>query len=266
MVRKIAFLFLVYDQINHEDLWKLFFDQDTSNRHTIHIHQKTPHRLVHYNAHVLPDPVDTRWGNISLVWAQNLLLGRAILDPHVTHFIFCSNSCVPLKPFNHVFATLDPTRSYFNYMPDSWLARCARARHRINPIHIRKASQWCVLNRRHVELLLRDPIYLDWFADTVGDEHCYITYLDWLGLASELVVTTSVDGAENGTTFVNWRGIQYKYAHRSGCAKEYYRISDTETAHLIRSKCLFGRKFMPSCDLRYLAKNLRFLGWKHTQS
>jgi hypothetical protein len=38
--KKIAFLFLIYDEINHEEIWKLFFNSIDINKYNIYIHYK----------------------------------------------------------------------------------------------------------------------------------------------------------------------------------------------------------------------------------
>jgi hypothetical protein len=40
-MKKLAFCFLIYDVINHEELWKLFFDRVDPSKYSIYIHYKT---------------------------------------------------------------------------------------------------------------------------------------------------------------------------------------------------------------------------------
>jgi hypothetical protein len=55
------------------------------------------------------------------------------------------------------------------------------------------------------------------------------------------------DNLPNGaTTFTNWEGTLYKYASKSGL-KNYYSISAEEIKYLLKSPCLFGRKFNTAC-------------------
>ena len=39
-MKKIAFCFLIYDIINHEELWNIFFKNVDANKYTIYIHYK----------------------------------------------------------------------------------------------------------------------------------------------------------------------------------------------------------------------------------
>lgn len=257
MVKKIAFLFLVYDKINHEDIWKSFFSQDNDNRHSIYIHYKDRFESKYFNNYKLPECIETKWGDISLVKAQNLLLSYAINDPENKLFIFCSGSCVPFKTFDYVYNSLNEKYSYFNMAPDEeCFPRCRNALKYINRKYIKKASQWCILNRKHTNLILGSDIYLKWFNDTVGDEHCYITYLHCIGIENEIIAT--YNASNSATTFTNWPHIRYMYPHREPNIKNYKVITAEEILYLLGSKCLFGRKFDQICDLTLLNKLLAF--------
>lgn len=259
IVKKIAFLFLVYDKINHEEIWAEFFTQDNDNRHSIYIHYKDKFESKYFNNCKLSHCVETEWGDISLVRAQNLLLLNAMKDRNNVMFIFCSGSCVPFKTFNYVYGSLNEKYSYFNMAPDSEsFPRCLNALKYIDAKYVKKASQWCILNRRHAEKILgpdKDK-YLEWFKDTIGDEHCYITYLYYLGIQNELILTYCA--SNSATTFTNWPHVKYMYSHRNPNIKNYETISAEEVLYLLGSKCLFGRKFDISCDLRLLHKLIAF--------
>lgn len=249
---KIAFLFLIYDIINHEDIWYDFFSKDTQNRHSIYIHYKFPPKLKYFDSHKLDNCIATKWGDISLVNAQNLLLKKALEDPENEMFIFCSGACVPLKSFEHVYNSLDRKYSYFNMFANrECYPRCRTASLRVNRMYIQKASQWCILNRKHAQLITETDVYIHWFKETIGDEHCYVTYLNYLKLSSETARTFYA--AENATTFTNWPNMRYRFeTDTRGTLKTYKSITPTELVYLWRSKCLFGRKFALECDLRLL--------------
>ncbi|MBV8633326.1 MAG: hypothetical protein JO002_02445 [Burkholderiaceae bacterium] len=50
------------------------------------------------NLHILLKPVQTAWGDWSLVAASFLLMQAALEDPHVTHFQLLSEACLPVRP------------------------------------------------------------------------------------------------------------------------------------------------------------------------
>jgi len=242
---KIAFCFLIYDGINQEELWNHFFTGIDPNRYSIYIHYKTNAPLKYFETYKLDNCIDTKWADISLVQAQNLLLARAIQDAANAHFVFLSGACVPLKSFDQVARSLDADYSYFNLAPKSACAtRSEMALNFIDDRYIQKAAQWCILNRKHTALLLDNTEYLQWFA-VVPDEHCYITMLFYKGLQDELIMTPNLE--RGATTFTNWSG-------RRSNPKTYYSISDEELRSLYQSKSLFGRKFATECKLKSLSE------------
>lgn len=261
---KIAFLFLIYSNIAHEDIWHRFFSGIPESLYKIYIHYKYDERLKYFNHCKLKNCIETKWGDVSLVRAQNLLLKKAVEDNDITHFVFCSGTCIPLKHFNYIYTFLsrfDPDVSHFNMRPDKdCFPRCNNALNFIDTKYIKKASQWSILSRKHTQIILDSDIYIIWFSNTIADEHCYITYLHYLNLDHEIIKTTNA--AENATTFTNWLGVggyRYPYLIKQKCSdnlKNYTSISNSEILYLINSPCLFGRKFLRECELPLLAKYL----------
>lgn len=250
-MKKIAFCFLVYDDINHEDLWNLFFKDVDPQKYTIYIHDKISKPLKYFNKYKLKRRVLTRYSHISLVKAQNLMLQEAMLDSNNTHFIFVSNSCIPLKSFDNVYDTLNEEYSYFNICPrEQCFPRCNMASKVVDNKYIQKAAQWCILNRKHAELMLNTKDYMTWFnyPGTVPDEHCYITNIHYNNLQDEIITTVI---STESTTFTNWSDMVYKYNTKSTGAsslKNYDTIDKEELLYLLNTKCLFGRKFTKECS------------------
>lgn len=245
-MKKIAFLFLIYDTINHEDLWNIFFKNVDSNKYNIYIHYKNNTQLKYFERYKLNQCAETSYGNISIVYAQNVLLNAAMTDPENTHFVFLSNSCIPLKNFDYIYNNLDEKYSYFNMCDqEQCFSRCDFALQFIDRQYIQKAHQWCILNRKHTQLLLNEPDYMLWFYMVpAADEHCYITKLYHNNLQNELITTMNI--ADNATTFTNWPGMGYKFDSEDNI-KNYKYISKEELEYLLDSKSLFGRKFNPEC-------------------
>ena len=262
-MNKIAFLFLIYDIINHENIWYTFFNGISKNKYNIYIHYKTNDKLEFLNEYKINKTVNTKYADISIVKAQNILIKEALKDKNNKHFIFLSGSCIPLKSFNYIYNTLDIKYSYFHIAdPDDCFPDCEVALKYIPKKHINKASQWCILNRRHSELLIKGAEsannYLLWFKDTYApDELCYISYLSYIynnSLSNELISTSYISPPEVATTFANWDDMNYKYVSEREL-KNYKYIDEDELEHLLRSKSLFGRKFKPSC---YYSLNKKF--------
>ena len=86
-MKKIAFCFLIYDIINHEEIWNIFFKNIDINKYNIYIHYKTNVPLKYFEKYKLNNCIDTKWGDISLVQAQNILYTEALKDTDNQHFI-----------------------------------------------------------------------------------------------------------------------------------------------------------------------------------
>ena len=82
--KKIAFCFLIYDKINHEELWNNFLKNVDKNKYNIYIHYKTNKPLKYFEQYKLKNTVETKWCGESLVKAQNLLLEEAVKDKNNT--------------------------------------------------------------------------------------------------------------------------------------------------------------------------------------
>jgi hypothetical protein len=267
-MNKIAFLFLIYDMINHENIWHRYFRDFRDfeggickSQYNIYIHYKTDVRLEFFDEYKIHKSkiIDTKYADISIVKAQNILIKEALKDAKNTHFIFLSGSCIPLKSFDYLYHYLEPKYSYFHVAdPDDCFPDCEVALQYIPKRHIHKASQWSILNRKHSELLTADGAtdatasntYLRWFEDTYApDELCYISYLSYIyndTLDDEIIATSYHSPPEVATTFANWEDMNYKYVSEREL-KNYKSISEEELEHLLRSKSIFGRKFKPSC-------------------
>lgn len=56
----IAFLFLIYDEINHEELWKLFFNN--MENYNIYIHYKDYKYSEYFDKYKIKNCIPTAWG------------------------------------------------------------------------------------------------------------------------------------------------------------------------------------------------------------
>lgn len=252
MSKKIAFCFLIYDKINHEDLWHLFFKNIDKNKYSIYIHYKENVQLTYFEEYKLKNCIETKYGDISLVKAQNLMLLEALKDLQNTHFVLLSNSCIPVKNFNHIYNFLDENYSYFNLAQQSaCFPRCNEVLKYIEPKYIQKASQWCILNRKHANLMVIGCDHLLWFNNIfAADEHCYITNIYFHGLEKELKIT--LDCSYGATTCVFWDKIRNRVSQFrisfSYLARNISNINEEELLKILDSESLFARKFMSECS------------------
>lgn len=247
-MKKIAFLFLIYDIINLEELWNYFFLNVDKEKYTIYIHFKNDVPLKYFEQYKLTNCIETKYGDVSLVIAQNMLLEEALKDKNNEHFVFLSNSCVPFKNFEFIYNKLSVDKSYFNIAPQkSCFPRYDFLLNSIERKNIQKASQWCILNRKHSEIIISyiNSEYVKLYKNVYApDECCYITTLFTNNLQKEIITTPN--SANNATTFTNWEGMDYAFPSNKRL-KNYTFISEEEIRHLISSDCLFGRKFNRAC-------------------
>lgn len=262
---KIAFIFLIYSTINHEELWHTFFKNVDKDKYNIYIHYKNDVKLKYFDDYKINETVSTKYADISIVKAQNHMLQEALKDINNTHFMFLSGACIPLKSFTHIYNKLDSRFSYFHVADkEECLPDCEDALKYIDIKYLNKASQWCILNRKHAILIVnganyykntycsRTLNYLVWFEKSYApDELCYLTFLARIfnnKLENEIIATYYNYPPEYATTFANWEGMNYEYVSDKEL-KNYIHISEKELVHLLRSRCFFGRKFKPAASL-----------------
>ena len=117
-MRKIAFCFLIYDQIIHEDLWDFFFKNIDPNKYSIYIHYKTNSPLKYFEKYKLTNCIETRYENHTIPLAYNILFRAAYDDIDNYKFMNLSDSCIPMKSFDYIYNQLtNDSLGYFNTCP-----------------------------------------------------------------------------------------------------------------------------------------------------
>ena len=260
---KIAFLFLIYDQIHHDDLWAEFFRAADPHRYSIYVHAKTrtaPLSPLFEHCHLPPSAiVPTEYATISLVHAQNRLLQAALHDVENRKFVFVSGACIPIKPFRICCdCLLRDDRALFSEMTDLTgndrdLQRKiveAGASHGIGSKQASKASQWCVLNRRLADLCAHHTSsgYIHAFAEVKAPEEWY--YLTTARVSMNSSDHYDVDAVPDvhrnhvGPTFVNWREADGEPSR----PREYKRATVDDLHTLVQGPSMLARKFAKDCD------------------
>jgi len=229
---KIALCFLVYDRIRCEDIWRTWVE-NAGEHVEVYIHSK--YKFVtkmpdFFKKIKFVNPIPTEWGTFSLVEATSLLFSEALKDSNITKFVLLSDSCIPLKPWKYVYEKLIKNDNCYAYVFNNCLERYFNTKMRIRE-HLRKHSQWVILNRESVEWT-RDNIGLikDWYTgDQWVDESWFLTSMSYRGKPVTLERTTYVDWPEgplvrHPTTFKNLEFDELKKL-------------------VFNSDYLFGRKF-----------------------
>lgn len=271
---KLGFCFLIYDILQHEDLWHAFFAEADCTTFAVYIHYKTQHPLRYFEHYKLRQCVTTEYCDVSIVHAHNLLF-QAAYDDGCDKIISLSQACIPLKSFWHVYAFLAAdSKGHFNITPPAHcFPRCQALLQFYPPDTIQKSANWFILNRAVCQAVLAVPnevIHARFANIFTPEEHFFITTVFAEGLQHEVTLTNNQ--AETATTFTNWAepawpGMQYKYP--STCyLKNYATITPEELQYLINSPCLFGRKFNSECApwLAPLKQIYKKTNTKHTKN
>jgi hypothetical protein len=248
---KIAFLFLIRESLYHPELWETYFKSalDSNEDYSIYIHYAKSINIGWFNQFKLSNTVPTKWGHISLVEAMNVLLENALKDKENQMFVFLSESCIPVKPMNHVKNNLDTNFSYFNFFP-SVFPRADPALKYFSRDEIKGASQWCILNRKHAEYLLKirsDTINF-FSAVFAADEICYSTFI-CSKFKDEIKDTM--------TTCVIWSNNSNKnFKKKKGLLKntpnEYILFDINELDYILKTDTIFFlRKITKNCVISY---------------
>ena len=59
--------FLIYDKINHEELWYNWLKNVDKKKYKIYIHYKTDKKLKYFEKYKLDNCIETKYGNITLL-------------------------------------------------------------------------------------------------------------------------------------------------------------------------------------------------------
>jgi len=242
MTLSFAFLFLIYDTINQEELWNAFFSNVDPSKYTIYIHYKDNKPLKFFEKYKLSSCIETKYAHVSLIHAQNLLLYTALQNPNNYKFIFISQACIPLKSFDYIYNFLSSdNNSHFSKMGGTVFSHSDMI---LNYYPKYKASQWCILNRNLASIFSNaDKDSIDTLYSTIyaPEEWYYLTHIYNNKLEDQIIFhddTTS-------TTFTNWGQPSYIY-NRKNCPttlKTYKTIFLNELKHLINHlPHLFMRK------------------------
>ena len=255
-MKKIAFCFLIYDVINHEELWNIFFKNVDQNKYTIYIHYKSNKQLKYFEKYKLTNCIETKYEDQTIPLAYNILFRKAFEDINNYKFNMLSGSCIPLKSFDYIYNKLsNDIYGYLNICPQTQcFPNCNSLLNVMDRKFISKSHNWFILNRKIIENLCFDKdeiLNKDYKAIYAPAEYYYYTYIKILGLENEIITTQNI--ADGASTFTNWQGMNYKYASNRGL-KNYSIISEDELTYLLNGKSLFGRKFNRECIRSFINK------------
>uniref|UniRef100_A0A0D9UWG1 Uncharacterized protein n=1 Tax=Leersia perrieri TaxID=77586 RepID=A0A0D9UWG1_9ORYZ len=192
-VPKVAFLFLVRNQLPLRPLWEKFFAGQKHELYTIYVHSFPPFAATLptdsvFHGRMIPSQ-RTTWGDANLVEAERRLLANALLDQSNERFALLSESCIPIYDFPTIYTHLTGSNNSFIDCFDNASARVRYKPDIFTPHNItisqwRKGSQWFEMDRALAVEVVSDEAYFPAFRDCrrcVIDEHYIPTLVSILG-------------------------------------------------------------------------------------
>nr|CAB3482525.1 unnamed protein product [Digitaria exilis] len=298
VVPKVAFLFLTRWDLPMAPLWEKFFDghrglysvfvhtdpafngsepPETSAFYRRRIPSKVrPAILLHFLHYASSafiqqkNPLEVKWGQISMVEAERRLLAHALLDDHSNaRFVLLSESHVPLFDFPTVHSYLtNSTQVYLESYDQPGATGRGRYNRRMSPIvtasQWRKGSQWFELDRRLAADVVADDVYFPAFKrfckrNCYADEHYLPTFLN---------IRRPSGGANRSVTWVDWsRGGPHPARFtRMEVTVDFLRwlrggSTCTYNGRTTDVCFLFARKFLPNSLTRFLRFAPKVMGF-----
>jgi hypothetical protein len=225
---KIAFCFLTCKNLNNLNLWKQFFVNNKD--YNIYIHNKEEIN-GEYSIYSIPNKIDTKWGDISLVKASIRLFEEAFKDEDNEYFILLSESCIPLTNYDSI------KNKIFNL-------DCSIVNKFNND---NKQYQWVLFKRDLVEWFINNIYFDDYIDYKPPDEYYFINLIKRFNLEEKYKIS------DIPLTYVNWSDLSENPKYRIQ-PKTYDKLTNQEYNSLLKSGYLFARKFSDICQF-----NLNFI-------
>ena len=186
---KIAYCFLVYDTIVRYDIWNNFFFDKKDDDYVVYIHPKNkyvncpqltfPHKVIQH-------PINTKGkSDISIVRASLFLLQEAVLTSDATHFVFLSQSCIPIYSFNTLKNIITSfQKSVISSFPQNKKERYYSLspffKSQLSYQDFTKQQSNMILIREDVELLISCDLTKHFEKMECPDEHYFINVLQFI--------------------------------------------------------------------------------------
>jgi hypothetical protein len=210
---KIGFLFLTQREFTQPLLWKKYFENQDNSKYDIVIHSKP-----NFEHQIFTDkqiiPVETNWHGFGLIEAQHLLLLKALQDNDISHFIFISETTIPIQSFDNFFehtsnigdysifdsckataqyhlSRIETINNIYNWTSDMWY---------LNP-------QWVLFSREHAKQITENFNTIKTiFENSIhSSEHAYSNFL----INNNLLHQNNY--INKNLTHVDWDGLNDTY-------------------------------------------------------
>jgi hypothetical protein len=256
---------LIKDDFPTQNIWNKYLSRNP--KCSLVIHSKKGFTLdpslteLKKRAYLIPDPIETAWGSLSIVKAQNVCIRKLLEDPSCSRICTVSGNCIPLRTEDEILSRTIPEESIFTEfnVPDRLksVKETVSSACKLDDDAFRLHAQWCVLIREHARLLVdHESEYAKCFENVgwgVPDESVYLTMLRQNKQKNIKIIQCIQDGDNDihGTTFCHWKDMKnYKFKTDKdkeqipeSSPKTYTEISHEELEHLKKGEYLFARKF-----------------------
>lgn len=242
----IAFLFLTRGDVNHPRIWEEYLAPRgncvRTYGHAAHPEAITTEWLTKGQVRLR---YETAWGDISLVRAQLSLLRQALNDSDNEFFVFCSESCVPIRPLWELQRLLEfdrRSRFYFERWTTTETRHPAKADRALQLRRIPHTlchyhSQWVLLNRQVATLLVEDD-FTPHFENVASPDECYFgTVLAMKGFP----MATQI--APFDVTWASWPGLGAAHP------QSFENVPAELAGQLAVTGCFFARKLLPHSNI-----------------
>lgn len=182
----IAFCFLTYDNIIKYDIWNKFFENVDKSKYVVYIHPKRILNFDHYNFEyniVKNRVITTSKDNISIVSATLQLLKETYYsNENISHFVFLSQSCIPLYSFDKLYNLITNFKlSVVSYIDHNKKERYHQLsdlmKKYINYNQFVKQQPNMILIKSDIELFIKNDLTYYYNVMTCPDEHYFINNL-----------------------------------------------------------------------------------------
>lgn len=262
---KIAFCFLIIDGINLIELWKQFLLNIPEDLYNVYIHCKYPDKFndPFFFKFKIKKHVKTEWGLIEDATA--LLYEEAMKDPDNKYFVPLSESTIPVKSFHSMYKYLfknknmEKLKSYIkywkkDYLEDFTVFKNIYKKKNINPLfienikysHYYKFHSWCILNRKHANLLINETFYRECFKNHIASSENYTMYILSINNEYENIHNIQVTG-EDWSNAIEVKDEKYENLGRRPRTIE--NITKIQAEKYFAPKFLFARKFSKNSNI-----------------
>lgn len=268
---KVAFLFLTIHDHHQPEVWTEYLKK--TDKFSIYAHPKINKiRTPWLRAAVIPRRAKTGWGHITEAYYR--LLEEALKDPVNMKFMFLSESCIPLKPFDDFYQKVvleDPTlkTSYVKLMPISGYDRKERIETQKGHESIQFIKHYArmCLSRQDAEKVMENSLRGrkmraffnamhvgdEFFLSAIGQDHFEdfeMTYDNWddtrlraKRLYNEIAELRKLEQNVRTEELIRRKEAEMTVIHNN--PKTYVSITGSELDVALNRESFFWRKFMP---------------------